>query len=401
MEELKLLRPGRPEPSLDPGLPRFAVWQLGFRPFYLLASIFSALSIALWALQYTGWLPGAYLGGPLWHGHEMLFGYAMAVIAGFLLTAVRNWTGQPTPTGAPLMALAALWLAGRILVLTPWSLAAALVNVAFPLGVAWAIGVPIVRSRNQRNYFFIGLMLLMAVLSAGVHAMLNGLVDEPPRFGLQLGLDVVVFVMAVMAGRVVPMFTNNGVPGTNAQRRVWIERFALGSIIVLFLADHLPGVPAIAGVVALVAALAHGLRLSLWQSWRTLGTPLVWVLHLAYAWLVAHLLLRGLASFGLVADPLALHALTLGAIGGLTIGMITRTARGHTGRPLQADGFETTAYLLVFAAAFVRVFVPMLAPAHYMAWIQLSAALWSAAFAIYAVRYWPILTRARLDGRPG
>ena len=200
MDELQLKRPGRTAPP--PAVPAFALWQLGFRPFYLLASIFSALSVALWALQYSGWLSGAYLKGPLWHGHEMLFGYAVAVIAGFLLTAVRNWTNQPTPTGAPLMALAALWVAGRILVLTPWGLAAALVNAAFPVAVAVAIGLPIVRSRNRRNYFFIALLALLGLITLATHAALNGVVDVQPRFALQLAVDVILFVMAVMAGRV-------------------------------------------------------------------------------------------------------------------------------------------------------------------------------------------------------
>ncbi|RPH62371.1 MAG: NnrS family protein [Burkholderiales bacterium] len=399
MDELQLQRPGRSVPP--PSVTGFALWQLGFRPFYLLASVFSAASIGLWTLQYSGWLDGAYLQGPLWHGHEMLFGYTVAVIAGFLLTAVRNWTGRPTPDGVPLMALAALWVAGRILVLTPWGLAAALVNAAFPFAVAAAIAVPIVRSRNRRNYFFIALLALLGVITLAVHAALNGLVDVPPRFGLQLALDVVLFVMVVMAGRVVPMFTNNGVPGANARRHPWIERVALGSILALFVADHAQGAPMIAGAVALLAAVAHAARLALWQPWRTLGTPLVWVLHAAYAWIVVHLLLRAMAAAGWAAEPLATHALTVGAIGGLTIGMITRTARGHTARPLEADGFETAAYLLVFAAAIVRVFGVLLLPDLYMACVWISGLLWAGAFGLYAVRYWPVLTRPRLDGKPG
>ncbi|ODS98991.1 MAG: NnrS family protein [Lautropia sp. SCN 69-89] len=399
MDELQLKRPGRA--AAQPAVPAFALWQLGFRPFYLLASVFAVLSVGLWTLQYSGWLGGAYLKGPLWHGHEMLFGYTVAVIAGFLLTAVRNWTGLPTPAGAPLAALAMLWVAGRILVLTPWSLVAALVNAAFPLAVAVAIARPIVRSRNQRNYFFIVLLALLGVITLATHAALNGVIDLQPRFALQLAIDVVLFVMAVMAGRVVPMFTNNGVPGTHATRRPWVERLALGSIIALFLADHVQSMPWIAAAVALVAAIVHAVRLALWQGWRTLGTPLVWVLHLAYAWIVVHLLLRAMAAAGWVAEPLALHALTVGAIGGLTIGMITRTARGHTARPLKADGYETTAYLLVFAAALVRVFGPMLLPSQYLACVQVSGLLWVAGFGLYAVRYWPVLTRPRLDGKPG
>ncbi|MCC7059495.1 MAG: NnrS family protein, partial [Burkholderiaceae bacterium] len=173
------------------------------------------------------------------------------------------------------------------------------------------------------------------------------------------------------------------------------------SVIALFLADLAPGMPMLAGAVALVAALAHGIRLALWQPWRTLRAPIVWVLHAAYLWIVIYLLLRGLAAAGLVAQSLAFHALTVGAIGGLTMGMITRTARGHTGRPLKADGYETTAYLLVYAAALARVFGPMLVPALTLTFIEASALLWVAAFVLYVIRYWPVLTRARLDGKPG
>ena len=379
----------------------FALWQLGFRPFYLLASSFAAISIALWALQYTGLLGASYLSGPMWHAHEMIFGFVLAVIVGFLFTAGRNWANQPTPTGASLAALAALWVAARVLVLTPWGWAAAAANVGFVLAAAYALGRALWAGRSQRNYFFVGLLLLLACATLALHLELLGVIELPAWGSIHLALDVVLFIMAVMAGRVVPMFTNNGVPGTNATRHPWVEQLALGSIVALFLADLVQGVPLIASAVALVAAVAHGARLALWQPWRTLGTPLVWVLHGAYAWIVVHLLLRALAGPGWVAEPLALHALTLGAVGGLTIGMITRTARGHTGRPLKADGFETSAYLLVFAAAIVRVFGAMLLPGLYMACVQLSALLWFAAFALYAVRYWPVLTRARLDGRPG
>jgi uncharacterized protein involved in response to NO len=152
----------------------FALWNLGFRPFYLLASSFAALSIVLWVCQYTGHLPASYVRNPAWHGHEMLYGYTLAVVAGFLLTAVRTWTGKPTPTGLPLIALAALWLAGRVLVLTPFSTAAAVVNVAFPVAVAIGIGIPIVQSRNQRNYFFIALLLLLGLAVLAFHLALSG-----------------------------------------------------------------------------------------------------------------------------------------------------------------------------------------------------------------------------------
>ena len=155
------------------------------------------------------------------------------------------------------------------------------------------------------------------------------------------------------------------------------------------------------GALAALAALAHGARLLLWQPWRTFRTPLVWILHAAYGWIVLHLALRGLAGLGWVAPTLATHALTVGAIGGLTLGMMTRTARGHTGRPLQAGTAELAMFLVVQSAAVVRVGGGIAAPAHYLASVQLSGVLWAVAFGLYAVRYWPVLTRARIDGRPG
>lgn len=383
------------------GAPGFALWNLGFRPFYLLASIFSAASVLLWAAQHSGLLPLAYLQGAQWHGHEMLFGFTLAVVAGFLLTAVRNWTGQPTPTGVPLVALAALWVLGRALVLTPLGTAAAVVNAAFPVALAVAIGIPLVRARNVRNYFFIGLLVLMGGLILALHLALRGAFEFPPRAGLLLGLDVVLFIMSVMGGRVIPMFTNNGVPGTQATRRAPVEALALGAVMLLFVADVLQLPPAVAAAIALVGALAHGARLVLWQPWRTLSTPLVWILHAAYAWIVVHLLLRGLSGLELLAESFAIHALTVGAIGGLTIGMMTRTARGHSGRPLVADRFELAMFLLVQIAAIVRVLGGMVSPGLHMPSVQLSGLLWAAAFGLYAVRYWPVLTRPRLDGKPG
>jgi uncharacterized protein involved in response to NO len=380
---------------------KFALWDLGFRPFYLLASIFAALSIPLWVAQYAGVLPAAYFRSPAWHGHEMLFGYALAVIAGFLFTAGRNWTGKPTPTGASLAGLALLWVAGRILVLTPFAIAAALVNAAFPIAVAVGLAIPLAKSRNRRNYFFVALILALGAAVMAMHLSQLGVLAWPERASLLVGLDVVLFIIAVMGGRVIPMFTNNGVPGAQATRRPFVERAALGSILALLGADLLQAPPGVIAVLAAVAALAHAARLHLWRPWRTLRTPLVWVLHAAYAWVVIHLALRALAAVGLVAEPLAVHALTIGAIGGMTIGMMTRTARGHTGRMLVADRYEISCYALVQCAAILRVFGAMIVPDAYLSTVVASGICWSAAFALYAIRYWPILSRARLDGKPG
>jgi uncharacterized protein involved in response to NO len=389
-------RAQRPRP---PG--GFALWALGFRPFYLLGTAFAAVSVLLWALQLAGALPRPYLEGALWHAHEMLFGFALAIIVGFLFTAGHNWTGRPTPTGRTLMALAALWLAGRVLVLTPWAWPAALANVAFPLACALALARPLVQAGNRRNFFFVGLLLLMAAAAAAVHAGPLGLATLPPWAGLALGLDVVLFVVVVMAGRVVPMFTNNGVPGAAARRVPALERAALGSVLALLLCGPLGigGWPL--ALLAAAAAVLHAARWWLWQPWRTLRVPLLWVLHLAYAWVPLHLALRSAAALGALPASLAVHALTVGAVGGLIIGMVTRTARGHTGLALRADAADVACYVLVALAALVRVALPWALPALTLQALLLSSSLWSAGFALYAVRYAPRLLRPRPDGRPG
>jgi uncharacterized protein involved in response to NO len=379
----------------------FALWNLGFRPFYLLAGMFASISILLWIAEYAGYLPGGYLRDPVWHAHEMLFGYTIAVIAGFLFTAVRNWTGRPTPSGGLLAAYALLWIAGRISVLTPYAFVSAALNALFPIAVAAGLAVPLARSNNRRNYFFVALLVLLGLATFAVHMARLGVVAWPARASLQVALDVMLFIIAVMAGRVVPMFTNNGVPGARAARQPLVEKTALGGVLLLILVDLLQLDPAWIGAVAIVVAFAHAARLWLWQPWRTRSTPLVWVLHLAYAWIVVYLVLRALAAWGFVASPLAVHALTIGTIGGMTLGMMTRTARGHSGRRLIADRVEVTCFALIALAAAIRVFGGIALPEFYRATVVLSGLCWSTGFALFTFRYWPILTRPRLDGKPG
>jgi uncharacterized protein involved in response to NO len=384
---------------------RFALWDLGFRPFYLAAGIFAALSIPLWIGQYSGqlrgYLPDAWSYSMFGHAHEMLFGYALAVVAGFLFTAVRAWTGQPTPTGVTLACYVLLWIAGRVLVVTRYETAAALVNAAFPIAVAVGIAIPLVRSGNRRNYFFVLVLLLLSVAALVYHLSVLGALDFPALASLQIALDLVLFIIAVVGGRVIPMFTNNGVPGTRATRNGLVEKLALGGVLVLLVADVLQASAKVIAVLALVVAVAHAARLYLWQPWRTSRAPLVWILHASYGWIVAYLVLRSLAASAVIAMPLAIHALTIGAIGGMTMGMMTRTARGHTGRALTADGFELACFILIQLAALSRVLGGMLFADAYLATVVASGICWSLAFGIFSVRYWPVLCRSRLDGKPG
>ncbi len=396
------------EPARARAVPagELALWQLGFRPFYLLAAMFAALSVPLWSLQFSGLTSNTGLRGPLWHAHEMVFGYTLAIVVGFLFTAGRNWSGQPTPTGRPLMAMAGLWVLGRVLVLTPFGLAAAIVNIAFPLLAAWALWRALRNGNNKRNYFFVPLLLGMALASAVVHASQLGWIPAswtalPAGLGITVALDVLMFIVAVMAGRVVPMFTNNGVPGADARRDPRVERLALGSVLALLAIDLLQLHGLWLVVVLAIGLLAHATRWYLWNPWSTRRTPLVWVLHVAYAWLPVHLALRAAAELGWVAPGLATHALTVGLIGGITLGMITRTALGHTGRLLQAGRVEVAAYLCVSGAALARVGLPLIDASWMLPAVAVSSALWSLAFVLYLWRYTPFLLRARIDGLAG
>lgn len=394
--------PGRLKGTPPPSAPRpaFALWALGFRPLYLLASLYAALSIPLWALSFGGWLGMAR--HPHWHAQEMVFGFALAIVVGFLFTAGQNWSGRPTPSGRALQAVVSLWVAGRVLAYTPWAPAAMVADAAFVATAAAGLGRALVAGGNRRNYFFIGVLVAMGLAHALAQAVTSGLMAYPSAAPvLQLGLDLMLFVMAVMGGRVIPMFSNNGAPGTDARRDPRLERLALGSIVVLAGADLLGWPPAVGVPVLIVAFVAHAARLVLWHPLRTRRVPLVWVLHAAYGWIVLHLLLRAAAQADWVSMSVANHALTVGGIGALTLGMMTRTARGHTGRPLRAEGAEVAMFVLVLLAAAIRVLVPLAHPPALLHAIVVSAVLWSGAYGLYAWRYGPWLMRARADGRPG
>ena len=398
-----------------------AVFALGFRPFYLAASGFAALAVPLWVAQYHGlfFVDGA-VSGAAWHAHEMVFGFATAVLAGFLFTAVRQWTGQPTPAGGVLAALVGLWAAGRILVVVGPAGVAAVVDGAFLPAVAVAVAVPILRSGNRRNLFVVVLVGVLAAANLVFHLDHLGMV----RAGLggqavRLAFDVLAILMAVIAGRVVPMFTRNAVPAARPRRLPPIEVTALGALFAILAIDALDmagirwagvrwvdirwaGSAMVIAALAGIGAVAHAARLWLWDPLATRREPLLWCLPLAYAWLPVALALR---AAGAVTDalPPALgeHALGVGAMGGLMLAMMTRSALGHTGRALRAGPAETAAYLLVQAAALLRVVCPLVVPDHGTVALALSSICWSAAFLLFFARYWPILTRPRPDRRSG
>lgn len=376
------------------------LWSMGFRPFYLLGAAFAVLSLPLWIAAYTGAvdLPaGVTLA---WHAHEMLFGFAAAIITGFLFTAVRNWTGQPTPTGATLAGIAALWLAARVLHFTGPVTLAALADVLFLPVVGLAIAVPIVRSGNSRNYKVLAIIVALALLNLCQHlAAGGGIPVAHGRTAMLATLDVIAILMAIMGGRVIPAFIGNAVPGARLQRVAIVEWIALGSMVLLLVLGLARGMlPLPAGVwagFASICALAHGVRLWLWHPLQARGNALLWMLPAGYAWIVVAFGLRAAAEWGSVMPILAVHALTVGAMGSLMIAMMMRSTLGHSGRPLQAGPWELAAFLAVQAAAIVRVFGALAFPARYMDTVVISGVLWSVAFALFLLRYGPLLVRPR------
>ena len=399
-QPLKIDPPTRSRPGEPPG---FALWALGFRPFYLLGAGFAALAVPLWLLFYAGGLalPGGW--SPMaWHAHEMVFGFAVAIVCGFLFTAVRNWTGLPTPTGARLAALCALWLVVRLAYLlgATWP---AMAGEVLLLGLVAAVLLRLlVRAGNRRNYFVAVLFIVLAIVDLLFHATLAGFATGlTAQSAGRIGLYLIVALATVIAGRVVPMFTLGALRGVRQFRDARLDRAALVAMLLAFALD-LAGIdgPVLAAAAAL-AALLQLARVAGWGPLATVRTPLLWILHLAYAWLPVGLALMAAAALGWVPAALAAHALGLGFIGGLIIGMITRTALGHTGRMLVAGRAETAMFALVQGSALVRVGGALLFAQDYMAMLAGAAALWSAAFALYLFVYWPRLSRARVDGREG
>ena len=391
-------------PIADQSLPpqaaqSFALFALGFRPFYLLAALFAALAIPLWELVLFGivTLP---MPGVLWHAHEMIFGFATAVIVGFLFTAARTWTGLPTPTGHALAVLAALWLGGRIgMVLSAGAIAAVVDSLFLPAATV-ALAMVFIKAGNRRNYFIIGLLAVLALANAAAHLARLGLLALDPLQPLWFSLGLITVLETVIGGRVISMFTASALRGVKQWQHRGLNQtaiFCTGMALLLWVLDiRIIGAP-----LALLAAALQFARCIGWNPWATRRTPLLWILHLAHLWIPIALVLLALVQWGLLPRSAAVHALAIGATGGLIIGMITRTALGHTGRILVAGNIEATAYCLVQLAAAARVLSLVAFPSLVLYGIHLAAILWSLAFALYFVRYLPWLIYARPDGRTG
>lgn len=382
------------------------LFALGFRPFFLLAGVFAVLLMALWVPIFEGGFAlETYYGQIGWHSHEMIFGYTAAVIAGFLLTAVRNWTEIPTPSGTRLAGLAALWLLGRLAPFFPAALAAgwviALIDISFLPALGVAIGIPLARSGQKRNLIFLPLLAAFFAANFLIHLEILGYAGNVAGRGTLLALNLILVLIVIMGGRVIPFFTERALQGVVPKRWPVVEKLSPLSVIVFLLVEVVFPNSLLSGLFAALAGVTNGIRLWGWFTWRYWSVPLLWVLHLGYGWVVVGFCLKALAALGFISPQFTNHAFAVGAIGVLTIGMMARVSLGHTARPLKAAPATAVAFGLVNLAALVRGLLPSI----FLAWlpqlVMLAGALWIAAFLIFIVVYTPILIQPRVDGRPG
>jgi uncharacterized protein involved in response to NO len=379
------------------------VLALGFRPFFLGAGASAVVLMSLWLAMLSGFVPTeGYYGVVDWHAHEMLFGYAAAVIAGFLLTAVRNWTGIDTLTGPGLGALATLWLAARIapFLPVPGVLVAVLDLGFFPLLAASLIG-PLWGGKNRVNRVFLLLMAGMWLASCLVHAQSLGMTVGTASRGNRLMLDLVLLTLLLVAGRTMPFFTERGILGARPVTRPVVEGLTFVLAPLTAATNLFAPRSSLSGALALALAFVQAVRLAGWYDARAWRIPILAVLYAGYLWLIAGYLLDGLADFGLLQPQPALHALTTGAIGIFTLGMMARVTLGHTGREMRSSRLTNLAFLLAILAAFSRVLPSLLIPEVYRISLYASGLLWILAFTLFIRIYAPMLISPRADGRPG
>jgi len=387
-----------------------ALLRLGFRPFFLSGAVFSVIAIILWLLMYKGTISLSPLGGGYWwHIHEMIFGFGCAIIAGFLLTAVQNWTGVRGAQGITLLILFLIWLAGRIVVLMPELLGetlTTLIDLSFLPAIAFVLAKPIVATKQYRNLFFVPLLLLFTLANLEMHLALYFPQTFTVTFAAYTGVLLVTFLMSVMVGRVAPMFTANGTKTAKIKPLPWLDKATNGSLAIamlyLLLQPIIDFSETFFGILLIVSGVFQTMRWLRWRPWITLNIPLLWSFHFSIKFIAIGLIVLG-ASYLVAEIPShhIWHLLTVGGMGGLILAMISRVSLGHTGRPLSPPKAMNAAYVLITLAALVRSLGPWALPEKTLLFIDISGTFWLVSFGIFVVAYAPMLINIRKDGRPG
>ncbi|MEH0692737.1 NnrS family protein [Vibrio alginolyticus] len=377
--------------------------RLGFRPFFLFGSIYAIVAIALWVWMFQGGQPNALAVPALWwHVHEMLFGFSMAIVVGFVLTAVQNWTGINGTKHYMLLALFGLWLVPRILLWTPAPLwLTSSIEAVFLLFVAYEVGIRVYRAKGWRNLFFVPLFLLAIFANFASYATIKGMPPFSSSAVWQAMLWWFTLLLSVMGGRVIPFFTARRFNFEKAQPLAWLEWFANLPLVMLFVLSFFPVTFAELGSpLMLFAGVAQLVRFVRWKPWLTLSEPLVWSLHAAYLCLPLSLILRGVWGDAFASHNL-IHLFAIGALGGLILAMITRVTMGHTGRMIYKGPNMSLAFAAITASALVRSFAVIFDPANMILWIDISGGLWIVAFGLFVWRFGVMLVTPRVDGHPG
>jgi len=382
----------------DPGTDdsrHIALLSLGFRPFYLLASAFAALAVPLWLLSlFHGPVRFANI-NLLWHMHEMVFGFAAAVVVGFLFTAARNWTGLQTPRQGWLALFIGFWLAGRLAMLLAPPAWAALCDIIFLPSAMVPLYEVLRRSGNRRNMPLLGLLALLTIFNLAYHAAMLGWSSWPAMRAVEAAILVLTMLSTIMGGRVIPGFTRNMAPKSKPETNLNRDRVGFGLMAIASIAWLCEANAALTTLLCTSAGVIHLYRLWRWQPQHTVRYPMLWVLHLAYAWIGVGFILLGAAAIGYGSNSSALHALAIGGMSTLIVGMVTRTALGHTGRPIRAGRAEHLIFCAISLAAIFRLAANLMPHAYTQVLLCIAAACWILTFFSYLVVYGPYLCKPR------
>jgi len=386
----------------------FALFNLGFRVFFASAGLIALFSIILWTgIHQYGWQPLAItLPAMQWHAHEMVYGYALAVIAGFLLTAVRNWTSLTTPSGLHLALIFSTWAGARILPFVPLAnnlLLMAILDLLFLSWVIVAITIPIVKARQQRQIAIVFCVFLLLASHTLFYLGVFQKVTNGITMGLYSGLYLVVGLILILGGRVIPFFIERGVGRPVTLKRYNpVEILSLVLFVVFWIIESFTQQQLLSASLAVVLFILHTIRLATWTVTGIWQKPLLWILWVGYAVIVAGFALKAASYFYGLSPFLAIHAFGYGGVGLITVGMMCRVALGHTGRNIhQAPKAVVVIFIALMVGVIARVAGPLVLPAFYNVWIISSSALWIVAFALFCLTYIPILVAPRADGQDG
>jgi uncharacterized protein involved in response to NO len=377
--------------------------RLAFRPFFLLGSLYSIIAVVIWVYAFGHGQPsGLSVPALWWHVHEMFFGFAMAIVVGFLLTAVQNWTGIKGTNNRWLGALVLLWLLPRVLFWTStpvWLVS--IVESLFLAASAYAVGYRVIKSKKWKNIIFVGFFILAIIANFASYATIKGMPPFPSSAVWQAMIWWFVLLLSVMGARVIPFFTARKFNFEKAPTLIWLDVFANLPLLLLFILSFFPIASAqLAAPLMIIAGLAQLVRMARWKPQLTLSEPLVWSLHAAYLCIPLGLIVTGISSDPFL-DHSIIHLFAIGSVAGLILAMITRVTMGHTGHEIYKGPRMWPAFLILFCGALIRSFGVAFFPEHMTILVSITALCWTVSFGLFLFYFAPMLCKPRVDGNPG